>query len=193
MNKLANLETAVRELYAAKDPARCDWADWLAVHHVPVVADYATELAKRYGGDNNLARAAALLHDIADVNTDRFDPEHEEKSLEIARELLTKCGYAEAKIQLIVDDAIRYHSCHDGQVPTSLEGKILATADAMAHLKTDFYLFALYQRSKRESLADFKVWAAKKLERDYHTKIQFDEVKEETGTNYQVLKTLFTA
>lgn len=192
MSNLTKLEEEVKALYDARDPAREEWADWLAVHHVPVVADYATELAKRFGGNNDLARAAALLHDIADVNTDRFDPEHEAKSLAIARELLMRCGYSEVEVQLIADDAIRYHSCHDGQVPTSLEGKILATADAMAHLKTDFYLYALYQRSKRESLADFKVWASKKLERDYHIKIRFDEVRSETRAEYEVLRTLFT-
>jgi putative nucleotidyltransferase with HDIG domain len=192
MGKLANLEADVKALYDAKDPNRGEWADWLAVHHVFVVADFASELAVRYGADESLARAAALLHDIADAKMSRFDPAHEETSLTMARELLAKNGYSDEEITLLIDDAIRLHSCHDGKVPTSLEGKILSTADSLAHLKTDFYLYAVYARSTEESLEDVKTWALKKLERDFHAKIQFDDVEKDTRSDYEMLKNLFS-
>ena len=51
-----------------------------------VVADYAKELNERFKGRDNLAEAAALLHDIADAVMSRFDEGHEEKSLELARQ-----------------------------------------------------------------------------------------------------------
>jgi hypothetical protein len=47
---------------------------------------------------------------------------------------------AKSQIELVVDDAIRLHSCYDGNRPASLEGQALAAADALAHLKTDFYV-----------------------------------------------------
>lgn len=191
-SKLANLEADVRALYDAKDPNRDEWTDWLAAHHVFVVADYASELSKRFDADETLARVAALLHDIADAKTSRFDPEHEEKSLKIARELLMNNDYSNEEIRLIVEDAIRFHSCHDGTSPKSLEGKILSTADSLAHLKTDFYLQAIAFRAKRESLEDTKKWVLTKLERDFHIKIQFDDVREETRPDYEMLKTLFS-
>lgn len=190
--RLAKLENEVHALYDAKDPSRGEWADWLAAHYVFVVADFASELAEKYKAREELARAAALLHDIADAKTSRFDPDHEQKSLEIAGELLAKSGYSKKDIALIVDDAIRYHSCHDGHAPASLEGKILSTADSLAHLKTDFYLYAVHARAKRESLAEVKAWTLKKLERDFHAKIQFDDVREEVRADYDMLKTLFS-
>lgn len=71
-----------------------------------------------------LATAAALLHDIADAEIPRFDPSHEARSLELATELLSPHGYTEDEIAIVVSDAIRLHSCHDGKVPQTLEGKI---------------------------------------------------------------------
>ena len=191
-SKLTELEAAVHALYDAKDPDREEWADWLAGNHVFVVADFASELAVRYEANEELARAAALLHDIADAKMSRFDPEHEEKSLAIARELLSKSGYSDEETKLIVDDAIRFHSCRDGNMPKSLEGKILATADSLAHLKTDFYIYAVYASATEDSLAEIKKWTLKKLERDFHAKIQFDDVREEVRGDYEALKTLFS-
>lgn len=192
MSRLTELETAVHELYDTKDPNRAEWADWLADHHVFVVADFASELSKKFGASEDLARAAALLHDIADAKTSRFDPEHEEKSLTIARALLSENEYSDEEVKLIVDDAIKFHSCHNGNVPRSLEGKILSTADSLAHLKADFYLYALYAHEKGDSLDDIKAWALDKLDRDFHVKIQFDDVREEARPDYEMLKDLFS-
>jgi HD superfamily phosphodiesterase len=62
MTRIQNLKQAVSGLYAAHDPNR---ADWLGKNHVFLVADNAVRLARRYGADEELARAGALLHDIA--------------------------------------------------------------------------------------------------------------------------------
>lgn len=192
MTRIETLENTVRELYAAKDPNRAAWADWLAENHVFVVADHATTLAERFGADKELARAAAMLHDIADAKMSRFTDSHAEVSLEIARDLLQQTGFNEDEIKLIVDDAIRYHSCHDGEAPQSLEGKVLAAADSIAHLASDFYVFAVWIFSKDgKSIEQIKEMVQKKLDRDFHNKILFDEIKNEYRTNYEILKQLF--
>lgn len=192
MTRIETLENTVRELYAAKDPNRAAWADWLAENHVFVVADHATTLAERFGADKELARAAAILHDIADIKMSRFDDNHASVSLEIARDLLQQTGFNEDEIKLIVDDAIRYHSCHDGEAPQSLEGKVLAAADSIAHLASDFYVFAVWIFSKDgKSIEQIKEMVQKKLDRDFHNKILFDEIKNEYRTNYEILKQLF--
>lgn len=192
MSRITQLEARVRELYEQKLETRTDWADWLYEHHVFVVADYASDLAQKYQGNNDYARAAALLHDVADVDTSRFDPEHATRSFEIARSLLGQCGYTPEEINLIVDDAIALHSCHDGNIPSTLEGKILATADSFAHLKTDFYIYAVSAMAKDKPLADIKQWVLRKIERDLNEKVFFDDEREALLPDYTMLKELFS-
>ena len=186
------LEAKVKSLYEGNEPGRDPWTTWFRDNHVFVVADYATELAKKHGADAGLARAAALLHDIADVRMKRVAEGHEEASLHMARQLMQESGFAEDEIKLVVDDAIRYHSCHGDEHPESVEGKILSTADSLAHLKTDFYVFAVWAFGRRMELEDIKQWALKKIERDLNNKIFFDDVREDARSDYQRIKELFS-
>jgi putative nucleotidyltransferase with HDIG domain len=192
MSRIEVLEVKVGELYQRRDPERSDWADWLGTNHVPMVADNASKLAQRFSANEEYCRAAALLHDIADTKMKRFDGRHEASSLQIARELLLVCEYSAREIELIVDDAVRLHSCYYGKVPQSVEGKILATADSLAHLQTDFYLFAMWAMAGGKSLEDIKAWALKKIARDYNDKILFDIVRSEVKTDYEMLTTLYS-
>lgn len=193
MTRLEQLKKKVDELYRAKNEGRADWADWVYANHVFVVVDYAGELADRFGANKEFAVAAGMLHDIADAVMKRENPEHDGKSLEIARELLRDTDFGDEEIRIVVDDAIRLHGCHDGSVPQTLEGKVVATADALAHLKTDFYHHAAETfRSKKESAEDIKQWALSKLERDFNAKILFGEVKEAVTPDYGRLKTFFS-
>ncbi len=192
MSRIRKLEIEVRELYAQKNANRAEWVDWLIDHHVFIVADNATKLAERFGANQELARAAALLHDIADTTMSRFNEKHEAESLDIARQLLQRCGFNKSEVSVAVDDAIKLHSCHDGKVPRSLEGKILATADALAHLKTDFYIYATWISGNDTPLEEVKAWVLKKIDRDFNNKILFDDIKAETRDSYEVLKEVFS-
>lgn len=192
MTRIEKLESDIRALYDAKNPQRDEWADWLAKDHVFIVADYSEHLSERFGANREYSKAAAMLHDIADAVMSRFDEKHEEESLSIARELLQKNGFDEQEIQLIIDDAVKYHSCRNGKVPQSLEGKVLATADSLAHLKSDFYAIAKTIKQKNHTPKQISEWALKKLERDYYNKIQFDEIRVEVKSDYERLKDQFT-
>ncbi len=194
MKPIENLERMVCDLYEERRPERDSWSDWLYANHVIIVADYATELAPRFGAKADLTRAGALLHDIADSVMPRLaDPEaHERRSLEIARELMKTAGFSGEEVALVVEDAIRYHSCHGDERPVSIEGKVLSTADSLAHLQTDFYAHAVWAFGHEDkTLEFFKTWFAKKIERDYHIKIQFDEIREECREKYEMLKAVF--
>jgi putative nucleotidyltransferase with HDIG domain len=191
MTTMQKLEQSIRELYEAKDPKRDEWADWLYENHIFIVGDNAERLAKRFGANPELARAAGLLHDIADVKMTRFTEEHEEASRTIARDLLQPAGYSQEDIATVVDDALRLHSCRDGKIPQTLEGKVMATADGLAHLQTDFCLHALWSHGRRKSFAEAKAWARKKIEKDFNAKMLFDEVKEECRADYEQLKAVF--
>lgn len=191
MNRSTHLERLVRDLYESKNLKRGDWADWLYENHVIWVADKAEEIAQAYGVNVEYARVAALLHDIADAEMSRFEPNHEVRSLEIARDLLQKSGFNTEEIELIVNDAIKYHSCNDNQMPSSEEGQVLATADAIAHFQTDFFIHAFADASLNE-YAKRKQWALKKIEKDFHKKLFFKEIKEEVRPQYETLKLLFS-
>lgn len=192
MTRLEQLKKKVNGLYLAKNESRADWADWVYDHHVFVVADYAGELADRFGANKELAMAAGMLHDIADAVMKWENPEHEERSMEIAAGLLRDVGFSDEEIKIVVD-AIRLHGCHNGSASATLEGKVLATVDALAHLKTDFYNHAVEAfRAQKESAEDIKQWIFSKLERDFNAKILFDEVKEETRPDYEKLKSFFS-
>ena len=178
MSHIQNLRRAVQGLYEQKDPNRDDWADWLYENHVLWVAKKSRELAEKYAVNADIAEAAALIHDVADAVMARRDDNHESESLRLARELLVECGYHEAEIKIIVDDAARFHSCHDGHKPNSQEGLVLATADAMAHFQTSFYAYALWMRG-RHDYDSLRAWALAKLERDYHDKIMYEDERAE--------------
>jgi putative nucleotidyltransferase with HDIG domain len=192
MGKLNQIQAKVRELYLSKDPNRDEWADWLYDNHVLVVAKNAHELAQKYGANEELSEAAALLHDIADVKMARANPGHEETSLDIAWQVLTEADFTDDEIALVVDDAIRYHSCHGDERPKSKEGLILATADSLAHLQTDFYIYATWAFGKTRSLEELKGWALKKIEQDLNNKISFEDEREAVRPDYGMIKNLLS-
>jgi len=191
--RLEKLEQEVRKLYEAKNPNRAEWGDWLYENHVFWVANRARDLAKKYGANEELSYAAAILHDISDAVMGRFDSNAEEESLRIGWGLMRKVGYSDDEITLVIDDAVKYHSCHNDQRPNSLEGKILATADALFHIETDFYLYAMWVRGREgANLAEAKDFALKKLERDYRNKILFDDIRAEATDDYEAIKRIWS-
>jgi hypothetical protein len=106
---------------------------------------------------------------------------------------MRKCGYSDDEIALTVDDAVRYHSCHDGQIPKSLEGKILATADALFHLETDFYIYSVWAHAgEGATLVETKEYVLKKLDRDFKNKILFDDEREKARGDYKTFKRIFS-
>jgi putative nucleotidyltransferase with HDIG domain len=158
------------------------------------VADNALALAGRFGAKPDLVRAGALLHDIADAvmnrNADKLA--HANKTLEIARDLMDAAGFALTDIKVVLDDALPRHSCHGNTRPATAEGKVLATADAMAHLQTDFYVHGVWGFGVEDiSLEEAKRWALEKIERDYRIKIQFDEIRKLCEPDYRALKAVF--
>ncbi len=192
MSRLGNLKVAITNIYKTKNPLRAEWADWLYAHHVFLVADYARELSKKLGVNNDLAEAAAMLHDIADAVMKRSDPAHEETNLKLAGELLTKAEYKEHEKEIIID-ALKHHGCHGSDRPSTIEGRILATADAVVHLRSDFYDFARTERLKTDSPENVAAWAMEKIERDFRDKISFEDIRAEVAERYKNLIEQFSS
>lgn len=145
----------------------------------------ARELSERFGAGNDLAEAAGMLHDCTDAVMSRFADGHEEKSLEIARKLLSESGFSAEEITIVVDDAIKNHSCRGENLPQTTEGKIMSTADAKAHLATDFYDFLRTALEKRMTEEEIQAKLSEKIDRDFNIKIFFPEIQEELREVYE--------
>lgn len=192
MARLDDLWQEVEALYKQQLPSREAWSDWLYPNHVVVVTNSAKKIAERKNANVELSQVAALLHDVADFKMARANTDHEAESLKIAREVMQKHGYSDDEIALVVDDAIRYHSCHGDERPKSIEGLVLATADSLAHLQTNFYPFATWQFGKSgRDFAELTTWVLKKIERDLMNKISFDDIREEARPDYEMIKELY--
>lgn len=188
MARLDELKEKIDALYLSKYADRADWADWLFANHIYAVAEQAGILANRFGANKELAMAAAMLHDVADAVMKRENPDHEEKSLEIAKRLLVETGFTDSEIDTITEDAMRNHGCRDGKFPKTLEGKVLATADALVHIRSDFYEFAVRELKRTESNEEIRGWAIPKVERDFSEKILFEQIREEARPDYEKIK-----
>lgn len=168
------------------------FGQWMWKNHVPIVAEKAEELSAAYSADADKAVAGAWLHDFGDAFVYRFDEKHEELSDTKAREVLTQAGYSIDEITEIIEEIIAPHSCKKDFFPQTPEGKVLATADALAHLSTDFYVqFAWLHIPEGKSYEEFLVWVEEKLDRDFKSKIFFDEVKESIRPRYDALREVF--
>lgn len=183
--------TLVNELYLSSSR---DMGKWMWQNHVQWVANKAVELAKKYNADQDKVYAGALLHDIGDIWLERDEEGFEEKCDKTGREILKKVGFSEADVDEILINIIEPHSCYPNNLPQTVEGKCLASADAMFHLVTDF--FPQFSWKHLPGSMDYNGWIAwvtEKIERDFNNKIFFDIEKKEVEPYYQALKRVYVS
>jgi len=149
--------------------------------HVKPVIDYSKELAKKYNANIEVVWLSATLHDL--VRLDDLEP-HDEIGAERAYHMLLEEGFSK-EIAEKVKNTILTHRCNKYK-PQTLEQKVLATADAVSHFKTPFYLWfsSISAKPFKEQLED----SLQKIERDYNEKIFFEEERESVKKEYEVLK-----
>lgn len=165
---------------------------WMWQHHTQWVARKAKVLAQKYEANPELTFCAALLHDLGDSRYERGHPDFDTWSWETGKALLKHVGFRKAERDAILE-AIRTHSCHPGHLPTALEGKILATADGMWHLQTNFFSVICYMNRPDDThnYREWQQWFMTKIERDFGPKIFFDDEKEEVRKDYEALVRVF--
>jgi len=178
--KEAHLHPIISKHSASKKDAQETFRLFWSLHLKPVI-DMAKELAEKYDADIEIAWLSAILHDIARL--DDLEP-HDEIGSEKAYILLTEEGF-DKKTAEEVRDTILTHRVKQHK-PKTLEQKILATADAMSHFKTPFYLWFSSMSAKpfKEQLES----SLKKIERDYDDKIFFEDERKLIRPEYQILK-----
>lgn len=190
LDKITKIEEEVRQLHInpvqtshsfSRLDAQTTFSDFWTFHVKPVI-EISKRLAEKYNSAMpNVVWLAAILHDIARL-TDQ-EP-HDEIGAEKARVFLEERGFWGNDVESI----ILTHRCKK-HVPQTLEQKIIATADAMAHFQQPFYLWYSYMSNK--SFSQQLRTMLPKLERDYHTKIFFNKEREAVRNQYEVLKSWF--
>jgi len=123
-NSIVSLEQA-RTFYAEADSAH-------DFEHILRVMKMAEHLARAEGGDMEVVRAAALLHDIARHDEDHGGAaiDHAVVSANDARAFLLDNGADEVFAERVAE-AIRSHRFRGTAVPTTMEAKILFDADKL--------------------------------------------------------------
>jgi uncharacterized protein len=101
--------------------------------HLVRVMTLADTIAAREGGDLPTIWAAVALHDIGQAREYRFGGDHALIGAELVAELLTGTPFPQQSIPT-VQQAIRDHRLTGGNVPQSLEGRILYDADKLDSL-----------------------------------------------------------
>lgn len=101
--------------------------------HVLRVYRMAERLAEAEGGDLEIVRAAALLHDAEGSATEGGDAgraDHHHASADFARKILLAEGWKEERIAA-VQHCIQAHRFRDNTEPQTLEAQILFDADKL--------------------------------------------------------------
>lgn len=191
MDRLAKVYEQVESVYLSKD-AR-PMGRWMWNNHVNWVKDKAQTLAQKYGANEEKVMVATLLHDLADARYERGDAEFESWGETRAKEILVDSGFSNEEINEIFEVIIKPHSCHPGNLPTTIEGKVLATADALFHLQTSFFALLCYKNRPEatSSFEEWQEWFIEKVERDFSNKIFFDDERGEAQPDFDALKRVF--
>ncbi len=99
--------------------------------HVLRVYRVAEVLARKESADIEVVQAAALLHDAANASGDeQLRMDHHEAAAIFAGKVLESEGWTEDRISA-VQECIRTHRFRTGDVPQSLEAKVLFDADKL--------------------------------------------------------------
>ena len=187
--KITSIQNEIKTLHD-QSPDKC-MRTWFYEGHVALVAKNAGEIAPKVGADAEISILAALFHDIARVWDVNDEPALMNESLAKAEEIMKKHNYSPQQITQ-VQEAIRNHSCRE-KLPDTEEGRVLATADALSHIMSDFYfILPFYGWLKAaDSFEGYRKWLLEKIERDIHKKIFYPEYKEKVRERYEALKTIF--
>ena len=183
MNKLKKIKQIVKK--------ECDEFmganNWFYENHLLAVEKAAKFLL------NNLPKAnrevvllGVWLHDLQRVRNIKGD--HQKIGAREAEKVLKDLNY-DAKTISKVKEIILSHACYS-IFPKTLEGKILASADAMSHYGSDFYLRIVMTYDI--SIKNYNKWALEKLDRDYNKKIFFPFAKKKIESRHRSLMKVFT-
>lgn len=152
-------------------------------YHIDPVVKNGMALADKYGASRPIIEIACYLHDITRMTGDRDD--HHISGAKVAEDLLSKFNYPEERIE-IIKQCILNHRGDANEVGGTIEERIVATADAMAHIQYPLPLFYTFFGKRNLSMEVGREQMIKKLEKSWK-KIYFPEVQDELRERYNYL------
>lgn len=162
-----------------------EFYSWFWDIHVKPVIEYSKQMAEKYEADVEAVWLGAMLHDIARLTDE--EP-HDELGSAKAYKMLIDRGFDE-QLAVRVKNIILTHRCRK-YPPETLEQKIVASADAMAHFLPPFYLWIAKYSNK--NFAEIMEGNLRKVERDFGDKIFFEDEKVLVEEQYKMLKKWFS-
>lgn len=134
-------------------------------HIIPVV-EHSLKLGKKLKADLEILELAAYLHDLAALVDVRQYDNHHIHGVDLADKMLTQLGLPRTKINK-VKACIKSHRGSKKVPRRSLEAKIIASADAMAHITEPVDIFYLtFGVHKYKTLGGAK-WMKGKFDRSW--------------------------
>jgi len=158
------IAATVKKGFDKSDREYCGFT-WFYEYHVSAVRDHAKMLAEKYEADKEVAELAALLHDIGLCHPKGSDG-HEERSAEWVEDLLHEHDYDQQTINAVQQAILSQET---------LEGKVLDTADSLAHLKTPHFII---KAILHDDYSEFHDWMEDKLDSDLE-RISFEDEQQE--------------
>jgi len=146
--------------------------DWFFEFHIKEVVAAAKDLLKEYPeADREIVIIASWLHDLGHLTArtleevDLVKPDHHINGAKMAEEILKKYDLPKETTEKIAN-CILTHRAKEPHIPQTIEEKIVAVADTLAHFHSIFYLvyFKVYPN---EPLEEYVVKQKEKLDRDW--------------------------
>jgi|APSaa5957512576_1039674.scaffolds.fasta_scaffold07242_1 HD superfamily phosphodiesterase len=147
---------------------------WIFPNHFDPMIKISKDLCLEYGGDVEICELACLLHDAGLVykREGKSSRGHEKNSLEFARKVLSKHGFEESKICMVLKciEATEI-KCN----PNDVNEKIVRTADILSQYYSIHFFAKARFYSEWENYVKF---LEKKVEKGFE-KICFEKEREE--------------
>jgi len=166
--------------------------EWGYKYHILPVVKNAIFLAKKLGADLEVVEVAAYLHDIgvskkiAGPDFSAKENDHHIVGAKEAKKLLKELKYSDDFIEKVAN-CILSHRGRKGQSPVTLEEKIIANADAMAHFDTFLDLFTFFTEKTTNSFEEAVEAIYQKMKRDWEIKLTLLEAKEMIKPKYEAV------
>jgi len=159
-------------------------------YHVSIVVKDALKLAEMKKADKEIVEMAALMHDLG--RTHGLKPGHENehhiRSAKMAEKILNDLNCPEDKANKVIGCILSHRGAKDDYPPKTLEERIVANADAMAHF--DCFLDLFSQFVSMVGLEEAVKVIDDKIERDWNKKLTMSEAKEMVKDKYKAVRLL---
>lgn len=152
-------------------------------YHINPVVEIACNMAKELNADIQVVEISAYFHDITKITGDR--KHHHITGANYAEKFLKKYNIEEEKVEQI-KNCIKKHRGASEFKRETIEEKIIATADAVAHIEHPLTLFYAWYGRRQCSIDDGADGIIKKLQKSWD-KIELDYVKERLKVKYDIL------